>query len=90
MCLADISAWVSSHHLKLNLFKTELLLLPGKACPLKDLSIMVDNSTVSLPECKEPWRDPGQHPVVFCKHQSSDSLLQVHLMSTTLLTQEAT
>jgi hypothetical protein len=44
-CLADISAWMSDHHLKLN--KTELLYLLGKACPLHDLSISVDNSTVS-------------------------------------------
>jgi hypothetical protein len=36
-----------AHHLKLNLNKTELLFLPGKACPYKDLSIMVDNSTLS-------------------------------------------
>jgi hypothetical protein len=36
-----------AHHLKLNLDKTELLFLPGKACPLQYLSITVDNSTVS-------------------------------------------
>ena len=29
-CLADISQWMSAHHLKLNLDKTELLFLPGK------------------------------------------------------------
>ena len=51
MCLADISAWMSAHHLKLNLDKTELLFHPGKACPLKDLSITIDNSTVSASEC---------------------------------------
>ena len=44
-CLADISAWMSAHHLKLG--KTELLFPPGKACPLQDLSITIDNSTVS-------------------------------------------
>ncbi|KAM9569085.1 uncharacterized protein ACWYII_035601 [Salvelinus alpinus] len=47
-CLADISTWMSARHLKLNLDKKELLFLPGKACPLHDLSIPVDNSTVSL------------------------------------------
>ena len=26
---------------------------------IEDLSIPVDNSSVALPECKEPWRDPG-------------------------------
>jgi hypothetical protein len=38
---------MSAHHLKLNFDKTEWLFLPVKACPLKDLSITVDNSTVS-------------------------------------------
>ncbi|XP_070960633.1 uncharacterized protein [Oncorhynchus clarkii lewisi] len=36
-----------AQHVKLNLDKLELLFLPGKACPLKDLSIKVDNYTVS-------------------------------------------
>jgi hypothetical protein len=38
---------MSAHHIKLNLDKTELLFITEKACPLKDLSIMVDNSTLS-------------------------------------------
>ncbi|XP_071370358.1 uncharacterized protein [Centroberyx affinis] len=45
-CLKDISAWMSVHHLKLNFDKTELLFLPGKDCPLTDLSISIDNTTV--------------------------------------------
>ncbi|XP_042187051.1 mucin-2 [Oncorhynchus tshawytscha] len=44
-CLANISTWISAHHLKLN--KTELLFLQGKACLLKHFSITVDNSEVS-------------------------------------------
>ncbi|KAK0156500.1 hypothetical protein N1851_000216 [Merluccius polli] len=36
-CLADISIWMSVHHLKLNLKKAELLFLPGKDCPHMDL-----------------------------------------------------
>jgi hypothetical protein len=43
--LADISTWISAH--QLNLDKTELLFMLRKACPLKDLSITVDNSTMS-------------------------------------------
>ncbi|KAM9568853.1 ADP-dependent glucokinase isoform 4-T19 [Salvelinus alpinus] len=46
-CLADISVWMTDHHLKLNLGKTELLFLPGKDCPFHDLAITVDNSIVS-------------------------------------------
>ena len=37
---------MSAHHLKLNLNKTELLFLPGKACLLLELSITVDKSTM--------------------------------------------
>jgi hypothetical protein len=73
MCLADISALMSAHHLKLNLDKTELLFLPGNACPLKKTS----PSQTTTPPCR---RDPGQHPVVLCNHQSSDPLLQVHVL----------
>jgi hypothetical protein len=36
-----------AYYLKLNLHKMELLILQGKACLLKDLSIRVDNFTVS-------------------------------------------
>uniref|UniRef100_A0A674DE50 Reverse transcriptase domain-containing protein n=1 Tax=Salmo trutta TaxID=8032 RepID=A0A674DE50_SALTR len=46
-CLADISVWMTDHHLKLNLGKTELLFLQGKDCPVHDLAITVDNSLVS-------------------------------------------
>ncbi|KAM9418959.1 uncharacterized protein ACWYII_022362 [Salvelinus alpinus] len=46
-CLADISVWMTDHHLKLNLGKTELLFLPWKDCPFHDLAITVDNSIVS-------------------------------------------
>ena len=46
-CLSDISVWMTDHHLKLNLGKTELLFLPGKDCPFHDLAITVENSLVS-------------------------------------------
>lgn len=42
--LADISQWMSAHHLKLNLDKTELLFVPGKASPVCDLFITTENS----------------------------------------------
>ncbi|KAJ8358681.1 hypothetical protein SKAU_G00152060 [Synaphobranchus kaupii] len=45
-CLADISEWMSSHHLKLNLDKTELLFMPYKTSPLLDLSITVDGTMI--------------------------------------------
>ena len=46
-CLADISKWMSKHHLKLNLDKTELLFLSGKGCPHRDLAITVDTAVVT-------------------------------------------
>ena len=45
-CLADISEWRSAHHLKLKLDKTELMFLPGKGCPHRDLAIAIDNAVV--------------------------------------------
>ncbi|KAJ8371605.1 hypothetical protein AAFF_G00306910, partial [Aldrovandia affinis] len=46
-CLADISAWMSTHHLKLNLGKRELLFFPAKGSPTIDASITVEGSIVS-------------------------------------------
>ena len=46
-CLADISKWMAAHHLKLNLDKTELLFIPGKRCPHRDLSITIENTVVT-------------------------------------------
>ena len=45
--VADISQWMLTHHLKLNLDKAELLFLPGKASPIHNLSINMENSVVS-------------------------------------------
>ncbi|XP_059186272.1 uncharacterized protein LOC131969129 [Centropristis striata] len=49
-CLADISQWMSSHHLKLNLGKTELLYLPGKGSPTTDFHITVQDTVVASTE----------------------------------------
>ena len=46
-CLADISQWMSNHHLKLNQDKTELLFFPAKSSPTRELTISVDNTLVS-------------------------------------------
>lgn len=40
--LCDNFQWMSAHYLKLNLDKTELLFLPGKASPIHDLSINIE------------------------------------------------
>ena len=42
-----ISAWTAAHHLKLSLSKTELLFIPGKDCLCMDLSVTVEDVTVS-------------------------------------------
>uniref|UniRef100_A0A8C5Q0P7 Reverse transcriptase domain-containing protein n=1 Tax=Leptobrachium leishanense TaxID=445787 RepID=A0A8C5Q0P7_9ANUR len=47
-CLSGISSWMASHHLKINMSKTELLLIPpSNACPPPDFSIMVEGITIS-------------------------------------------
>ena len=46
-CLSDISSWMSTNHLRLNLAKTELLYLPAKYSPLADLSITIENVVVT-------------------------------------------
>ena len=45
-CLKDIGTWMSSHHLKLNLSKTELIFLPCNDSPLTDLSLSIQNTSV--------------------------------------------
>ena len=42
----DISTWMSTHHLKLNVNNTELRFLPGKDCPHMDLLVTVEDAVV--------------------------------------------
>ena len=52
-CLADISQWMSAHHLKLKPDKTALLFFPAKSSPMRDLTISIDNALVtSVPTAK--------------------------------------
>ncbi|KAJ8351805.1 hypothetical protein SKAU_G00232810 [Synaphobranchus kaupii] len=46
-CLADISMWMATHHLKLNLHNTELRFIPHRTSPLQALSITVDGTMVA-------------------------------------------
>ena len=46
-CLTDISAWMTKHHLQLNLAKTELLIIPAKPSISHDLSITLGSATVT-------------------------------------------
>uniref|UniRef100_A0A8C5PFU6 Reverse transcriptase domain-containing protein n=1 Tax=Leptobrachium leishanense TaxID=445787 RepID=A0A8C5PFU6_9ANUR len=47
-CLSGISSWMASHHLKINMSKTELLLIPpSNASPPPDFSITVEGITIS-------------------------------------------
>jgi hypothetical protein len=72
---------MSALHLKLNLDKMELFFVPGKTCPLKDLSITVYNSTVFPSQgAKNLGVTLKPLPVILCNHQSSDSLLQGHAL----------
>ncbi|KAK3572921.1 hypothetical protein QTP86_010564 [Hemibagrus guttatus] len=46
-CLVDISSWMTTHQLKLNPSKTELLVIPGDPSPAQDLAISLNNSMIS-------------------------------------------
>ncbi len=46
-CLADISAWMTEHHLQLNLAKTELLVLPATPTLQHDFTIQLGSSTIA-------------------------------------------
>ncbi|XP_038816695.1 NK1 transcription factor-related protein 2-like [Salvelinus namaycush] len=64
-----------AHHLKFN--KMQLLFLPGKACLLKELSIMVDIATVSPSECEDTGTDHSSSADL--KHQAAvNNPLSVH------------
>uniref|UniRef100_A0A8C6LM54 Reverse transcriptase domain-containing protein n=1 Tax=Nothobranchius furzeri TaxID=105023 RepID=A0A8C6LM54_NOTFU len=49
-CLSDISKWMKSHHLQLNLSKTELLVIPAK--PSVQQNISIQNDFLSLAPSK--------------------------------------
>ncbi|XP_076845901.1 uncharacterized protein LOC143491083 isoform X4 [Brachyhypopomus gauderio] len=42
-CLADIASWMTTHHLKLNPSKTELLYIPGTPNTHNDLTVSFEN-----------------------------------------------
>ena len=69
---ADISTWMSAHHLKLNLNKTELLFLPGKDCPHMDLLVTVKDAVVGP---SPTARNLGV--ILDDQHHRSDPILQI-------------
>ncbi len=46
-CLADILAWMTEHHLQLNLAKTELLVFPATPTLQHDFTIQLGSSTIT-------------------------------------------
>ncbi|XP_076854565.1 uncharacterized protein LOC143509593 [Brachyhypopomus gauderio] len=46
-CLKDIASWMAAHHLKLNPSKTEMLYIPARASPHRDLSISFENTVIT-------------------------------------------
>ncbi|KAI4887044.1 hypothetical protein NFI96_003211 [Prochilodus magdalenae] len=49
-CLTDISSWMTAHHLKHNLSKTELLFITSTTGPHCDLAISFGNSLIASTE----------------------------------------
>lgn len=72
-CLADLSPWMAAHHLKLNLSKTELLYIPGRAlCPnLRKLPGELIQSDHTSWQCMQPLCSSGQ----------SDNIRRIQLFS---------
>ena len=66
-CLADISTWTTAHHLKLNLDKTELLLVSAKDCPHMDLLVTVEDMR-HLHHHEKPWCGTVQPVMLHPKH----------------------
>ncbi|XP_037387443.1 uncharacterized protein LOC119261807 [Pygocentrus nattereri] len=46
-CLADVASWMTTHHLKLNPSKTEMLYIPGSSGIRCDLSIPFENTLIT-------------------------------------------
>ncbi|MGH0160996.1 UNVERIFIED_CONTAM: hypothetical protein FKN15_063943 [Acipenser sinensis] len=46
-CLSAISFWMHSHHLKLILFKSDLLFFPPSSSPTSDISIPLESTMLS-------------------------------------------
>ncbi|KAJ8333440.1 hypothetical protein SKAU_G00414480 [Synaphobranchus kaupii] len=70
--MTDISEWMATHHLKLNLEKTELLFMPYKTSPSP-----LTGCGGCLLLCKEPGGGPGRPAGLQRAHQGAGSVLQV-------------
>ncbi len=46
-CLTDISCWIKDHHLKLNLAKTELLMVPANLSFHHNFTFQLGTSTIT-------------------------------------------
>uniref|UniRef100_A0A8C5P933 Reverse transcriptase domain-containing protein n=1 Tax=Leptobrachium leishanense TaxID=445787 RepID=A0A8C5P933_9ANUR len=84
-CLSGISSWMASHHLKLNMSKTELLLIPpSNASPPPDFSITVEGITISPSNqvrCLGVTLDSALSFIPHIKSLSSSCRYQLHNIS---------
>ena len=76
-CLADVSTWTTANHLRLNLNKTELLLIPGKDCPHMELLVTVENVTIYFSNCRKSRCGIGQSVMLHGKHHCAGPILQI-------------
>ena len=76
-CLADISTWTAVYHLKLNLSKAELFFIPVKDCPCMDLSVTVEDVSITFVVCEEPVRNPQWPTLLHPQHHCCDPILQI-------------
>uniref|UniRef100_A0A8C5LXX3 Reverse transcriptase domain-containing protein n=1 Tax=Leptobrachium leishanense TaxID=445787 RepID=A0A8C5LXX3_9ANUR len=82
-CLSGISSWMASHHLKINMSKTELLLIPpSNASPPPDFSITVEGITISPSNqvrCLGVTLDSALSFIPHIKSLSSSCRYQLHI-----------
>ena len=71
-CLADVSTWTTDHLLRLNLNKTELLLMPGNL----PTGHCWERHYISFFNCQKPWCGTGQSVMLHRKHHRGGQILQ--------------
>lgn len=77
-CHVDISVWMPAHHFKLSLDKSELLSFQGCFCPLWDLSIITNNTTVTPAACQQ-FQCNSWQPAVIHQTFATTTITQTYI-----------
>ena len=72
-CLADIFAWTTAHHLKLNLSRTEFFFNLGRTCQ----SLSQKCHSIAFIDCEESGRNPQRWTILHPQHQCCGPIMQI-------------